>query len=107
MPKAGKFTPVSFSSSASSSSAASDVKRERKKKRVAVDESVAVVKESTEPYVDFRESMLQMIVEEELFAWDDLNDLLHRFLSLNSPQHHHLILGAFADIWDGVFSPHE
>ncbi|KAG0500869.1 hypothetical protein HPP92_000941 [Vanilla planifolia] len=68
-------------------------------------ESVAVVKETSEPYADFRESMVQMIVEEELYAWDDLNELLHRFLTLNSPRHHHLILHAFADLWSGVFSP--
>lgn len=116
-PKPGKLTPASHSSSAtttlnSSSASSWDVdyssplvkKRENNKKRAAVNESVAVVKDSREPYVDFRESMVQMIVEEELYSWDELNDLLHRFLSLNSPQNHHLILGAFADIWDvGVF----
>ncbi|XP_020593775.1 transcription repressor OFP8-like [Phalaenopsis equestris] len=68
-------------------------------------ESVPVVKESSEPYADFRESMVQMIVENDLYAWDELNDLLHRFLSLNSPRHHNLILHAFADLWSGVFSP--
>ncbi|XP_010910796.1 uncharacterized protein [Elaeis guineensis] len=76
----------------------------RKKGRVAR-ESVAVVKESVEPYADFRESMFQMIVDKEIYAWEDLNDLLHRFLALNSPRHHHLILRAFTDLWSGVFAP--
>ncbi|XP_052149789.1 transcription repressor OFP8 [Oryza glaberrima] len=70
-------------------------------------ESVAVAVESAEPYEDFRESMVQMVVEKEIYAWDDLNDLLHQFLSLNSPRHHPLILHAFADLWtrNGLFSP--
>jgi uncharacterized protein (TIGR01568 family) len=74
--------------------------------RVAL-ESVPMAVESTEPYEDFRESMVQMVVEKEIYAWDDLNDLLHQFLSLNSPRHHPLILHAFADLWNrnGVFSP--
>jgi uncharacterized protein (TIGR01568 family) len=47
------------------------------------------------------------VVEKEIYAWDDLNDLLHQFLSLNSPRHHPLILHAFADLWtrNGLFSP--
>ena len=59
-----------------------------------VEESVAVVKESANPLGDFRRSMLQMIVEKEIVDGAGLRELLHRFLSLNSPQHHHLILRA-------------
>ncbi|KAL6840272.1 hypothetical protein ACP4OV_030082 [Aristida adscensionis] len=75
-------------------------------RRVA-QESVAVAVDSAEPYEDFRESMVEMVVEKELYAWDDLNDLLHQFLSLNSPRHHPLILHAFADLWtrNGLFCP--
>ncbi|XP_062208673.1 transcription repressor OFP8-like [Phragmites australis] len=74
--------------------------------RVAM-ESVPVAVDSAEPYEDFRESMVQMVVEKEIYAWDDLNDLLHQFLSLNSPRHHPLILHAFADLWtrNGLFCP--
>uniref|UniRef100_A0A0A9EXJ2 Transcription repressor n=1 Tax=Arundo donax TaxID=35708 RepID=A0A0A9EXJ2_ARUDO len=70
-------------------------------------ESVPVAVDSAEPYEDFRESMVQMVVEKEIYAWDDLNDLLHQFLSLNSPRHHPLILHAFADLWtrNGLFCP--
>ncbi|KAF8775232.1 hypothetical protein HU200_004633 [Digitaria exilis] len=70
-------------------------------------ESVAVAVDSSEPYEDFRESMVQMVVEKEIYAWEDLNDLLHQFLSLNSPRHHPLILHAFADLWtrNGLFCP--
>jgi uncharacterized protein (TIGR01568 family) len=72
-----------------------------------VEESVAVVKESADPVADFRRSMLQMIVEKEIVGGDELRELLHRFLSLNAPHHHHLILRAFAEIWEEVFSGYE
>ncbi|XP_031476764.1 transcription repressor OFP8-like [Nymphaea colorata] len=68
-------------------------------------ESVAVVKTSDDPLADFRWSMLQMIVEKEIVAVDDLRELLRCFLSLNSPQHHDLILRAFVEIWSEFFSP--
>ncbi|MQM23225.1 hypothetical protein Taro_056288 [Colocasia esculenta] len=67
-------------------------------------DSVAVVKDSDDPYLDFRESMLQMILEKEIYAWEDLLELLNSFLALNAPCHHDLILRAFAEIWNGVFS---
>ena len=72
-----------------------------------VEESVAVVKESADPLADFRRSMLQMIVEKEILGGAELRELLHRFLSLNSPRHHHLILRAFAEIWEEVFAGYE
>jgi uncharacterized protein (TIGR01568 family) len=86
--------------------AATSLHEEEEHRRLAR-ESVPVAVESAEPYADFRESMVQMVVEKEIYAWDDLNDLLHQFLSLNSPRHHPLILHAFADLWNrnGVFSP--
>uniref|UniRef100_A0ACD5T996 Uncharacterized protein n=1 Tax=Avena sativa TaxID=4498 RepID=A0ACD5T996_AVESA len=74
------------------------------------EESAAVAVEvvSAAPYEDFRESMVAMVVEKEMYAWEDLNALLHGFLSLNSPRHHPLILHAFADLWaprGGLFCP--
>ncbi|XAR69807.1 hypothetical protein NMG60_11001531 [Bertholletia excelsa] len=71
-------------------------------------ESVAVEKDSDDPYVDFRRSMLQMIVEKEIYSKDDLRELLSCFLQLNSPDYHGVIVRAFTDIWNGVFSvkPH-
>lgn len=70
----------------------------------ALEESVAVVKETEDPLGDFRRSMLQMIVEKEIVDREELSQLLKRFLSLNSPAHHDVILRAFADIWNEVFS---
>ncbi|KAJ6798238.1 transcription repressor OFP8-like [Iris pallida] len=80
-------------------------KKKKKKANLMAEESVAVEKVSSDPYVDFKESMLQMIVEKEIYQWEELRELLNLFLSLNSPYHHHLILRAFAEIWEGIFSP--
>ncbi|XP_027768657.1 transcription repressor OFP6 [Solanum pennellii] len=62
--------------------------------------SVAVVKESDDPFGDFRRSMLQMIMEKEIYSYDDLNELLNCFLQLNSPSHHDIIVQAFMEIWN-------
>lgn len=70
--------------------------------------AVAVEVDSAAPYEDFRDSMVAMVREKEMYAWEDLNALLHQFLALNSPRHHALILGAFADLWaphGGLFCP--
>ncbi|KAK6942555.1 Ovate protein family, C-terminal [Dillenia turbinata] len=66
-------------------------------------ESVAVEKDSDDPYLDFRQSMLQMILEKEIYAKDDLRELLNCFLQLNPPYHHEIIVRAFTEIWDSVF----
>ncbi|CAN6461981.1 unnamed protein product [Victoria cruziana] len=76
----------------------------RTKSAKGIGESVAVVKASDDPLTDFRWSMIQMIVEKQIVAVDDLRDLLHCFLSLNSPDHHDVILRAFLDVWDDLFS---
>ncbi|XP_062112573.1 transcription repressor OFP6-like [Humulus lupulus] len=67
-------------------------------------EGVAVEKDSDDPYLDFRQSMLQMILENEIYSKDDLRELLNCFLQLNAPSHHGIIVRAFTEIWDGVFS---
>ncbi|CAN6355015.1 unnamed protein product [Urochloa humidicola] len=89
-------------------------RRSRSRRRAAAamgeeeEAAVAVEVESGEPYEDFRESMVAMVTEKEMYAWEDLNALLHQFLALNSPRHHPLILTAFADLWaprGGLFCP--
>ncbi|GER29028.1 ovate family protein [Striga asiatica] len=66
--------------------------------------SVAVEKESEDPYLDFRQSMLQMIIENEIYAKEDLKELLNCFLHLNAPYYHGTIVRAFTEIWNGVNS---
>ncbi|GJN28268.1 hypothetical protein PR202_gb16373 [Eleusine coracana subsp. coracana] len=59
---------------------------------------VAVEKESCDPRADFRESMVQMVVEMGLCDWDGLRCMLRRLLALNAPRHHAAILTAFAEV---------
>ncbi|KAL0460013.1 UNVERIFIED_CONTAM: Transcription repressor OFP6 [Sesamum latifolium] len=70
-----------------------------------IQDTFAVVKDSDDPYQDFRQSMLQMIVEKQIYSSDDLQQLLHCFLQLNSPRHHEVILRAFMEIWNNVGIP--
>ncbi|KAL4589636.1 hypothetical protein LXL04_002544 [Taraxacum kok-saghyz] len=67
-------------------------------------DSVAVVKKSSDPHEDFRVSMLEMIVERQIFGAKDLENLLECFLSLNSQEHHRVIFEVFTEIWETLFS---
>ncbi|EEF44039.1 transcription repressor OFP2 [Ricinus communis] len=62
-------------------------------------ESFAVVKSSTDPQKDFKDSMVEMIIENNIRASRDLEDLLACYLSLNSKEYHDLIVKAFEQIW--------
>lgn len=68
-------------------------------------ESFAVVKKSKDPYEDFRTSMVEMIVERQIFAAAELQQLLQCFLSLNSRHHHKVIVQVFLEIYATLFSP--
>lgn len=68
-----------------------------------VRESFAVVKKSEDPYEDFRKSMMEMIEEKEMFEEQELEELLQCFLTLNSRQHHRVIVEAFTKIWEDLF----
>lgn len=69
-----------------------------------VKESVAVVKSSYDPYSDFRDSMVEMIVEKEIQGATDLEELLRCYLSLNSAEYHSVIVKVFADVWRELFA---
>ncbi|KAG8085175.1 hypothetical protein GUJ93_ZPchr0010g10697 [Zizania palustris] len=60
---------------------------------------IAVVKASAEPATDFRESMVEMVVENGVRAPEDLLDLLEWYLSVNSREHHGVIMEVFRSIW--------
>ncbi|TXG58952.1 hypothetical protein EZV62_016781 [Acer yangbiense] len=78
----------STSSSSSSSSRKSNLS-----------DSFAIVKSSFDPQRDFRDSMVEMIVENNIRASKDLEDLLACYLSLNSDEYHELIIKVFKQIW--------
>ncbi|KAL4328737.1 hypothetical protein HN51_035818 [Arachis hypogaea] len=69
-----------------------------------VKDTFAVVKRSSDPYSDFRTSMVEMIVEKQIFSPNGLENLLQCFLSLNSYHHHNLIVEVFTEIWEALFS---
>ncbi|XP_054796384.1 transcription repressor OFP7-like [Prosopis cineraria] len=69
-----------------------------------VKESFTVVKKSKDPYEDFKKSMLEMIMEMEMFETRDLEQLLQCFLTLNSRHYHGIIARAFMEIWQELFS---
>ncbi|XP_057466940.1 transcription repressor OFP8-like [Actinidia eriantha] len=69
-----------------------------------VKDSFAVVKRSSDPYGDFRASMVEMIIEKQIFGARELENLLQTFLSLNSHHHHEVIVKVFTDILETLFS---
>lgn len=71
----------------------------RTESKQAVLESFAVVKRSADPKKDFRESMVEMIEENNIRASKDLEDLLACYLSLNPKEYHDLIIQVFEQIW--------
>jgi uncharacterized protein (TIGR01568 family) len=81
----------------------SDKSKERIGAAGRLEESIVVVKESDDPLDDFKKSMLQMIVQNEIEGKDEMEELLHRFLLLNSLENHDVIIRAFAELWEEVF----
>ena len=67
--------------------------------RRSLSDSFAVVKSSLNPQRDFRESMVEMIVQNNIRTSKDLEDLLACYLSLNSDEYHDLIIKVFKQIW--------
>lgn len=67
--------------------------------RKKLSESFAVVKSSFDPHRDFRESMVEMITENNIRTSKDLEDLLACYLSLNSDEYHDIIIKVFKQIW--------
>ncbi|XP_068498550.1 transcription repressor OFP6-like [Phaseolus vulgaris] len=65
--------------------------------------SVAVEKDSNDPHKDFRDSILQMIFERQIYTKTDLQDLLECFLQLNAACHHQVIVRAFMEICQEIF----
>ncbi|XP_010242153.1 PREDICTED: transcription repressor OFP3-like [Nelumbo nucifera] len=62
-------------------------------------ENFAVAKCSFDPQKDFRESMMEMIVENQMRRPEELENLLACYLSLNSDEYHDLIIKVFRQVW--------
>ncbi|KAI3686688.1 hypothetical protein L1987_80371 [Smallanthus sonchifolius] len=68
-----------------------------------MNETLTVVQWSDHPHEDFKRSMLEMILEKQMFEAKDLEHLLQCFLTLNSRNHHTDIVAAFTEIWELLF----
>ncbi|KAK4355950.1 hypothetical protein RND71_024921 [Anisodus tanguticus] len=87
-------------------SVTSERRSKAKKESCSTGTSFAIVKASIDPEKDFRESMIDMVVENNIKASKDLEDLLACYLSLNSNEYHDLIIKAFEQIWFNLSDPH-
>ncbi|KAK8649386.1 hypothetical protein V6N13_130115 [Hibiscus sabdariffa] len=61
-------------------------------------DSAVLSMESGDPYVDFRESMEEMVEAQGLIEWEGLQQLLFWYLRANGKCNHGYILGAFVDL---------
>uniref|UniRef100_A0A7N0RFX3 Transcription repressor n=1 Tax=Kalanchoe fedtschenkoi TaxID=63787 RepID=A0A7N0RFX3_KALFE len=74
------------------------VKKKEEKERELL-ESFAVVKCSFDPQKDFRNSMLEMILQKGICQPEELEGLLTCYLTLNSDEYHDLIIKVFRQVW--------
>ncbi|GAB2272093.1 hypothetical protein Dimus_006912 [Dionaea muscipula] len=70
-----------------------------RRSRKSISESFAIVKSSVDPQRDFKESMVEMIMENDIKGSKELEDLLACYLSLNSNEYHDVIVKVFKQIW--------
>ncbi|KAH7686287.1 Ovate protein family C-terminal protein [Dioscorea alata] len=62
-------------------------------------ERFTVVKRSCDPQKDFKESMVEMILEKRIGRPEELERLLACYLALNSDEHHDVIVKVFRQVW--------
>jgi uncharacterized protein (TIGR01568 family) len=74
-----------------------------RKDKLSSGESLAMVKMSQNPAEDFRKSMYEMMRRMRRSDGEEMEALLHCYLSLNSPQLHDLIEEVFCDVWCALF----
>ena len=57
------------------------------------------MKASMDPPSDFRESMVEMIIENNMHTPEEMQELLECYLSLNSREYHGVIKEVFRGVW--------
>ncbi|XP_038890823.1 transcription repressor OFP8-like [Benincasa hispida] len=75
----------------------------RRPERKVRDGFFAVVKNSSDPYKDFKASMAEMVVEKKIFGGKELEELLQCFISLNSRHYHKVIFEVYSEIKEALF----
>ncbi|KAI5077136.1 hypothetical protein GOP47_0006960 [Adiantum capillus-veneris] len=66
-------------------------------------DSFAMVKCSYDPRHDFKESMVEMIMEKGLHSSHDMVELLQCYLTLNGDVYHDTIVKVFTEVWSEMF----
>ncbi|QHO27990.1 hypothetical protein HN51_024756 [Arachis hypogaea] len=61
---------------------------------------------SSNPFVEIRESILEMIVNVGVHDWDQMEDLVYCYVALNSSQLHHVISQAFLSLCCPICNHH-
>ncbi|KAL2341016.1 hypothetical protein Fmac_008956 [Flemingia macrophylla] len=62
-------------------------------------DSFAVIKCSLDPKQDFRDSMIEMIMENQISQLEEMEELLACYLTLNADEYHDLIIKVFRRVW--------
>jgi uncharacterized protein (TIGR01568 family) len=62
-------------------------------------ERFAVVRRTSDPQREFRESMVEMIASKRIGRPEELETLLACYLSLNADEHHDCIVKVFRQVW--------
>lgn len=62
-------------------------------------DSFAVIKCSLDPRKDFRDSMIEMIMEKQISQAEEMEELLACYLTLNADEYHDLIIKVFRQVW--------
>ncbi|KAL5576988.1 hypothetical protein UlMin_018687 [Ulmus minor] len=76
-----------------------ETKKERAEQSKTELDSFAVVKCSYNPQKDFKDSMVEMIMEKKISKPEELEELLACYLTLNSDEYHDLIIKVFRQVW--------
>ncbi|XP_051135380.1 transcription repressor OFP5-like [Andrographis paniculata] len=70
--------------------------------RETIFDSFAVMKSSSNPQQDFRDSMLEMIGAKGITRAEDLEELLACYLTLNCDAYHDIIVKVFRQVWSEI-----
>ncbi|CAO2840079.1 unnamed protein product [Amaranthus hypochondriacus] len=84
-------------------STSKNARKVKSRKSSSLSDSFAIVKSSLDPCRDFKDSMMEMIMENNIKGFKDLEELLACYLSLNCKEYHPVIVDAFEQIWIDIF----
>ncbi|KAL9240240.1 hypothetical protein vseg_014484 [Gypsophila vaccaria] len=66
---------------------------------VWADHTICAVLSSTDPLLDLKASILEMVREFGVRDWDDMEELVYCYIALNSSEVHSFILDAFLSLF--------